>query len=180
MTAFEDGLWTRLVDQHGADTVWLPPRRRRALRAPLWGGAAAATAAATAIALGLLGGSAPAYAVTRNSNGTITLSIYRWSQVRIPEINARFAGLGSRWRVVPVRASCVTPWPPKDYGYDITSTVAGGAGSGSVTPGPTSPAFPGVWVIAAGRQPGGQFAIALITMRGPRPECLPPAALRPR
>jgi hypothetical protein len=182
MTAFEDGLWSRLVDEHGADRVSLPPQRtRRTTPSLIGGGAIAAAAAAAAIAMSVLGGSAPAYALTRNANGTITLSIYQWSRVDIRQIDARFAGMGSRWRFVPVTASCATPWPPKDkdWGYEIVSTTANGAKSGSVTPGPTSPAFPGVWVIAAGQRADGSVAIATVTMPGPLPECLPAAALSP-
>lgn len=181
MTAFEDGLWTRLVDEHDADRASLPARRtHRAKRPLIGGGVAVAIAAAAAIAITALSGPAPAYALTRNANGTITLSIYEWSRVNIRQINARFASMGSRWHVVPVTAPCATRWPPKpDYGYDIVSSTARGAQTGTVTPGPTLAAFPGVWVIAVGQQPDGQMAFATFNMARPMPKCLPPAALVP-
>jgi hypothetical protein len=65
MTAFDDGLWTRLVEEHGADRVELqissPQRNRRPLLLGLSGLGAVSAAGATVAVLSLSGAS-PAFA----------------------------------------------------------------------------------------------------------------------
>jgi hypothetical protein len=66
MTAFEDGLWTRLVREHGADGVafgtHLPERSRRPLALGLGGLGAVSAAGATVAVLSLSGGATNAFA----------------------------------------------------------------------------------------------------------------------
>jgi hypothetical protein len=66
MTAFDDGLWTRLVDEHGADRVALDPGPQRRDRRPLLLGASgvavACVAGALAVALSLAGEASNAFA----------------------------------------------------------------------------------------------------------------------
>ncbi|MGH2844254.1 MAG: hypothetical protein ACRDKL_11840, partial [Solirubrobacteraceae bacterium] len=68
MTAFEDGLWERLVDEHDADHVSITAPRQRSNRRPLViGGSLTGLAAATAAAvIGISAASTapPAYAMT--------------------------------------------------------------------------------------------------------------------
>ena len=64
MTAFDDGLWARLVDEHRADRVALapaPPPRRRLL-VGVSGVAALSLGGALAAVLSLVGGASPAFA----------------------------------------------------------------------------------------------------------------------
>ncbi len=66
MTAFEDGLWERLVDEHAADRVALgrvaKPRSRRRLLVGVSGIAAASGVGVLAAALSLFGGASTAFA----------------------------------------------------------------------------------------------------------------------
>lgn len=66
MTAFDDGLWTRLVDEHGADGVALGPvpkrRDRRRLLVGASGIAVAGVAGVIAVVLSLAGGASNAFA----------------------------------------------------------------------------------------------------------------------
>ena len=66
MTAFEDGLWTRLVDEHHADRVVLgpmpEPRARRRLLVGASGAAVAGMAGVIAVVLSLLSGATTAFA----------------------------------------------------------------------------------------------------------------------
>lgn len=66
MTAFDDGLWTRLVDEHGADRVALGDVRARRSRRPILVGASglavAGVAGAVAVVLSLAGGASNAFA----------------------------------------------------------------------------------------------------------------------
>ena len=66
MTTFDDGLWTRLVDEHEADRVALGPvpekRTRRPLLVGVSGVAAASVAGVLAAVLSLAGGASNAFA----------------------------------------------------------------------------------------------------------------------
>ena len=77
MSSFEDRLWSELVHEHG-DRMQLPAssgtraRRRPAL---IGGTALAAAAAAAAVLVFTATTSTPAYAVTSNSDGTVTVTL---------------------------------------------------------------------------------------------------------
>jgi len=111
MTDFEDHLWSHLVD-HGADRVAAPEldstrRRRRPL---VLGGSAtvlAAVAVGVVLALTATSATAPAYAVTDNHNGTVTLMIHQFADpADRAGVNQKLAQLGVRARVVPVQQGC--------------------------------------------------------------------------
>src|ERR1700722_15614598 len=109
MTGFDDGLWARLVDEHAADTVSLDNARRGHRRRPLLVGGGAATIAAATVAtfigFGASGGTAPAYAMTQNPDGSYTVTINDVATAA-PQLNAKFAQLGIEETVVPVQANC--------------------------------------------------------------------------
>jgi hypothetical protein len=109
MTKFADQLFDDLMQEHGASLadVRVPsaPTRRHAGRPVLL--AAGAAGAAVAVAAGLLtaGGGTPAYAVTRNPDGTVSLAVYQ--QSGIAGANQALHKLGDdRVVVVPVRVGC--------------------------------------------------------------------------
>src|SRR5215469_15388331 len=65
MTAFDDGLWTRLVEEHGADRINLRRARDSGNKRPLLlgvSGAALVSIAALATVLSLAGGATNAFA----------------------------------------------------------------------------------------------------------------------
>jgi hypothetical protein len=66
MSAFDDALWTRLVDQHEADRVAIRPVRKQNSRRPLWVGfggvAAVSVAGVLAAVLSLAGAAGSAFA----------------------------------------------------------------------------------------------------------------------
>ena len=113
MTKFEDQLYADLMRQHGPALAGTRPptasRRpiasRRALLATGAGGVAVAAAAGALAAGGLAaGGGTPAYAVTANHDGTVTLAVYQESGLK--QANARLRQLGDRVVLVPVRPGC--------------------------------------------------------------------------
>ena len=153
MTKFADQLFDDLMREHGSTlTTTRPPapRRhvatRRALLAVGGGGVAVAAAAgalvATAGANGaghgadVAGGTTPAYAVTTNPDGTVTLAVYQ--KDGIAGANARLRELGdSQVYVVPVGAGCPSisslPAPAvslngKHLGVQTSVTVGSSAG----------------------------------------------------
>jgi hypothetical protein len=109
MTEFEDGLWTRLVEEHDADGVSLTvvPERRAPRRLLVGGGATAtaAIAAAAVVAFSATGGATPAYAMTQNADGSYTFTINDLATAA-PELNAKFKQLGIDETVVTASASC--------------------------------------------------------------------------
>ena len=110
MTNFEDRLISELIEEHGAALATVErPAGRRGNGRPLWiGGGAVAVAAAIAIGITLVGGgSAPAYAVTQNPDGTVTLTLNELSG--IDGANQRLHQLGLPVVVVPATADCAAP-----------------------------------------------------------------------
>jgi hypothetical protein len=110
MTKFEDQLYADLMREHGpalADTR--PPaasqRHIASRRVLLASGAGGLAVVATAGALVAAAGSGtPAYALTTNHDGTVTLAVYQASG--ITQANAKLRQLGDKVVVVPVKAGC--------------------------------------------------------------------------
>jgi hypothetical protein len=129
MTKFSDQLFDDLMREHGpALTHARPPahprRRVTPRRALLAGGGTLAVAAAIAGTLVARSGS-PAYAVTKNPDGTITLAVYQTSG--IAGANARLRQLGDKQVVVvPVEPGCPRPPAPavSGRGHRITTGMA--------------------------------------------------------
>ena len=138
MTKFADQLFDDLMREHGsalARTRPPAPRRHMATRRTLLAaGTACAAVAATAGALVASGGT-PAYAVTANPDGTVTLAVYQNSGMA--GANARLRQLGDgQVVVVPVKAGCPSlrslPAPAvPPHGH--LAVQAGSSRNGSVT-----------------------------------------------
>jgi hypothetical protein len=112
MSKFEDRLWRELVQEHGAELAQMTPpaaNHRRRQRPKLLAGTTVGLAGVgTAVALIVsAAGSSPAFAVTRNNDGTVTVWIKRIDG--IAGANARLEALGVRARAVVVAAGCKPP-----------------------------------------------------------------------
>ena len=134
MSKFEDRLWRDLVRKHGADLAQMtrpaakPPRRARPrlLAGTSIGLAVAGTAAALVLSAA---SSPPAFAVSRNSDGTWTVSIQKLAAVH--GANAKLAALGIRARLVVVAQACtVKALPPAA----VQAMQLAKAGSGRAAP----------------------------------------------
>ena len=112
MTAFEDGLWTRLVDEHDADRVTLATAPKQTHKRPLMIGGSlttlAATSAAAVVAITTATSAPPAYALTPTGNGTYTLRINDIATA-IPALNAKLKQLDINVTVIPVTTTCTAP-----------------------------------------------------------------------
>ena len=110
MTRFADELFDDLMREHGSALAHTrapaAPKRHPAARPVLLtAGAGGLAVAATVGSLLATGGGTPAYAVTRNSDGTVTLAVYQ--QSGIAAVNAQLHQLGDdRVVVVPVGSDC--------------------------------------------------------------------------
>src|SRR5215469_3104562 len=129
MTKFSDQLFDDLMREHGPALAHTrppahPQRRVTARQALLAGGGTLAVAAAIAGTL-VATSPSPAYAVTKNPDGTITLAVYRTSG--IAGANARLRQLGDKQVVVvPIKPGCPRPPAPavSGRGHRITMGTA--------------------------------------------------------
>ncbi len=110
MSRFKDRLWSDLVRVHGSDLSKLsrPEPKSRPRPRVLAGTGLGLVAAGSAAAI-LIGtaGTTPAFAVTKNNDGSVTVWVAR--PAGIPQANARLAALGYRARLVQITAACGAP-----------------------------------------------------------------------
>lgn len=142
--------------------------RRRAL-----GLAAASTTALAAgvivLVMGATTSATPAYALTQNADGTITISLNNLTR-GIPQLNARLRQMGIHYTVIPVTPNC-------RFSNSVLS-VGPGSLSETITIGnPQEPA--GVdGYLAAERLPNGKIGLAVGGMKAPLPNCVSPTPMR--
>ena len=189
MTKFADQLLTDLMDEYrpALERIQPPPHRPRPLarRRPVWlATGAAGLAGAAAASLALLGGAAPAYAVTSHPNGTVTVALSRLDG--IPGANAKLHALGDHVVVVPVRPGCPPmsslqhPSTPPPGRHQTTATRSS---DGSVTVNVQGIPAGDTAVVAAASLPHGGTMMAVGLTTGPVPSCVslpaPPAGSGP-
>jgi hypothetical protein len=170
VSTFEDAIWAHLVDHHDADRFEFraPPLPTRTVRR----GAAIASAAllagvvvAMVLVLSASTSAPPAYALTQVAGGSYTVSLYDVS-AGIPALNAKFAQLGIRATVVPIKAGCTASSfdPVEAAPGSLTETVT--IGNRYIPPG-----YRGY--IAAELLPNGRIGLALGDTPEPIPSCFP-------
>jgi hypothetical protein len=144
-----------------------PPRRRALRLAAASGTAVAAVAAIAVLGISATTGAEPAYALTQNSDGSLTISLNNLT-TGIPQLNARLRAVGiDDYTVVPVTSNCPTPWAYLVPGPGTMSeTITIGAQN-------DEPAGANGY-LAAEQLPDGQIALASGGMRGPLPPCFSP------
>ena len=178
---FEDHLWREFVHEHGDGLAQLSrPAARHTLRRPrLVAGAGLCLAGgATALALILSATSAPAFAVTRNSNGTVTVTINQIAGVS--GANTDLAALGVNARAVPIVQGCTATLQqllPKRTSSVIllpkrTSSVIYPHGSRSVTIEPSRIPAGDTLVLAVVQSTGVLQILVGMVHRGAVPRCL--------
>jgi hypothetical protein len=139
MNKFSDQLFTDLMNEHGpalAGTVLTGTRQRHPVRrAALLAGGAGTLAVALTAGLTLTGGGAsPAYAVTKNPDGTLTIAVS--SPSGIAGANATLHAMGEHVYLVPVKAGCPSidslPQPVYPDNAQVSMSIASDA-NGSIT-----------------------------------------------
>ena len=170
---FEDRLWRDLVRDHGADLATVrrydsTTRSKRPLL--LGGGAVSLVGAASLLALALTATtSAPAYAVTNNLDGTVTVTIRDIAGVT--GANVQLARLGVRARAVPAVVNCSTTaaripayqWAGKALRPDPASFA--------VTLRPSEIPNGDTLVLAARQISHDHVELGVMMVRGPAPAC---------
>jgi hypothetical protein len=195
VASFEERLWAELVEQHGAlladePRAALSPRRREQRR-PAWrrallpaaGLATVLAGVLVAIVIGLGSGNRPsaAFAVVRNPDGTVQVTISELAGVQ--GANQRLMELGVPARVVSWNEGCATrPGEFKEAPLSAEQaqrieTPAGPAGAASVVLTPAAvPA--GDTVVIGARALGQSGAVSAVGLEvgiyeGAAPTCLP-------
>jgi len=191
MTKFADQLFDDLMREHGtalanaAARVRPPTPAKRPLtarRTVLAAGgtlvvAGAAAGAVAAIAAGTLvaGGGTPAYAVTKNPDGTVTLAVHQKSG---------FAGANARLRqlddgqvvVVPVEPGCPTlgslPAPPVSGKGRMMSMGVGRSKNGTITVSAQGIPAGDILVVGMETDPQGGSLTGSALTSAPAPSCL--------
>ncbi|GLY49364.1 hypothetical protein [Lentzea sp. NBRC 102530] len=102
MTTFKDKLLNDLMREHGETVEEAPERPVRSARPLL--AAAGVLALAGAATFAIVGNDAPAYAVTKNADGTVTVTI---KDVKgVDGANAKLREYGIRAKAVPMSRDC--------------------------------------------------------------------------
>jgi hypothetical protein len=173
MATFEDQLWTDLLSEHGTELAGASrsaTRRSRAKPILVTAGTFGVVGAATAVALTLTAtASPPAYAVTANPDGTVSVTINEI--VGVSGANAELARLHVRAKAVLETADC-TANPPQVP----TKVFGGGALQGNPVDGVTiiPDAIPvGDTLMLVAKTSGNAGALTAIIVRGPAPSCSP-------
>ncbi len=130
MTKFTDNLWRDLVREHGPTLAHAdrpgPGRARRPRPRVLAGSTLALAGAGAALTLGLTAtGSSPAYAITKNGDGSVLVTINQNSA--LPQANAKLTAMGIREQIT----------------IDMASGAAAVSGPVSCTPAPGVSNLPG-------------------------------------
>ena len=172
---FEDHLWREFVHEHGDGLAQLSrPAARHTLRRPRLVAGLGLVGGATALALILTATSAPSFAVTRNSNGTVTVTINQIAGVS--GANTELAVLGVSATAVPIVQRCTAALQllPKESSFPILPSPGSGLPQ-SVTIEPSAiPA--GDTVVLAVAQIAGGIQMLDGMVQGAAPACVPPAS----
>ena len=178
MGNFEDELWTDLLQAHGdgLENAQRPtPRRSRTRPLALTAGAAGVVGVGTVLAITLTATtSVPAYAVTENSDGTVTVTLHDISGVT--GINAKLAALGVRARALTPRPDCTEVEHP-DPAYRMVNAntdplaVASNAAQGKVVIQPRAIPVGDTLVLTAADFGHGEFMFSVGMVLDPAPSC---------
>jgi hypothetical protein len=176
---YEDALWDEIVENHYdeiADLRMPAPTPRRRPKALV--GATVLTAVGAGVAVIAISASsttAPAYAVTRNSDGSVSVTLRQLSA--IADVNARLKELGVQAVVTRTGGECSSV-PTKIVRLSpvrVSPSTAPGASwsTKQVTIPGSSPAPPGVvHVLIARRNAGGRIALVQGQSNAPVPACV--------
>ncbi|MCP2248676.1 hypothetical protein [Lentzea aerocolonigenes] len=171
MTTFKDNLLNDLMREHGETVEEAPVRTTRSARPLLIAGAALAIAGAATVAITTSGGTPEAYAVTKNADGSVTVSIKDIKGV--DPANAKLREYGIHAKAVPMSRECA---PLDESKMKITEDYRlprQNEADGSVTMSPGD--VPDGWTILLGisNMPNRGTGLGFTgPHRDPAPDCL--------
>jgi hypothetical protein len=185
MSGFHDRLWQMLVDEHRADAAApggsdarrsltrarLRARRRRPVAVTAGAlGLGGAVAAAVVLIVSASATTTPAYALTQNPDGSVSVTINDL-QTAIPQLNARFKAMGIDETVIPIEQGCRSggsvPAAPSSLANDTFTFYPGRKY--------LAPGYQGI--LAAGYTASGQLLYLQGAVKPPLPPCVAPNPL---
>jgi hypothetical protein len=176
MSRFEDRLWSDLAGAYGSQLALVSPLpQRRSRRAPALALALVLVLVVTIVAVLALapGTSTPsAYAVSRNADGTLTVTIDELGGVA--GANGHLAALGVDARVVAVQQDCASSARPIAIEMNTYARMAHIEGQGVTIQPVAIPA--GDTLVLAVHTIGGAVALSVGLYHGAAPTCLPPGS----
>lgn len=196
MSNFEDQLWSQLVRERGEQMRAAPrataalassvtatrpaTRRARRLRRPalLTGSALGIAGLATAGVFALTSAS-PAFAVTKNPDGTVAISLSDLSDV--PALNQKLAQDGVPVTVVPINTSCSATAALNNPSGEGTPNMSANHQEATdvVTIDPSLIPSRDIGVLGASQTASGQMELVFGETTPPAPSCLNSAAFTP-
>ncbi|NUP52423.1 MAG: hypothetical protein HOW97_34635 [Catenulispora sp.] len=183
MTKFADHLFEELMEQHADALTAVPvqtPARRRLTR-PVWASAGTVAAAATAaVGFTVFSGTASAYAVTDNHDGTLTVKVTKPSG--IAGANAELQKMGSRVAVVQASAGCpsIETFRAPTEGNGQTEVTVQMAGDPSAITVSASGLPADETALVVYNFDNGKTSTGMVPIKGPAPSCVSlPAAPPP-
>lgn len=173
MSTFEDQLWSELVREHGHQmglpTITVRPQRRRPALITGTALAAVGVMAAIVLATGAGTGTPPAYAVTTNPDGSVTVTL---NDVKaITGLNAELARDGIRAKAIPLTADCPT------RGFPNAMPAGTNPGTYTITVVPADIPAGYTAIVAASQNSSGEVQLAQGAWPSPGPSCLNSAPL---
>ena len=170
MSTFEDRLWSALVSEHGHEMRLHPTEietNKRTRRPAILTGTALAGAGLTAaavLAFTATTSTPPAFAVTDNADGTVTVTLNDISA--ITSLNAELARDGIDAKAVPLTADCATrgfphPMPAGTNPSTYTITIV----PSQIPAGSTA-------IVAASEDAKGQVSLVQGAWPSPGPPCI--------
>jgi hypothetical protein len=175
MGKFEDRLLSDLLTEHrpALDAVEVPAPRRAGHR-PLWIAASVLglTGAVTVGAV-LIGGGSPAYAVTKDADGTVSVTLRESSGM--DGANDELRELGVPAKVVPVRPECpsVDTLPVVQPQGKVTGKATTNA-DGSISFETTGVPDGATVVVTSEEDAAGKLTLGMFLVDGPAPDCVSP------
>lgn len=167
--SFKDNLLDDLMQQHGHD-VQMPEQRRRSARPVLVAAAAVAVAGVATVAITATGGAPEAYAVTKNADGSVTVTIRDIKAVDAANAKLREYGIGAK--AVPMSRECA---PLDESRMDLVDgweiPRQGEDGSVTMSPGDIPEGYQ--VLLGVSNLPGRGTGLAVTgPVKTPTPDCL--------
>jgi hypothetical protein len=176
MSTYEDRLWSDLVREHGEQMRAHPvltrtstSRRRPGIVTSTAALAAAAAAVTVALILSVTTSTPPAYAVTTNPDGTVTVTLNDISALN--GLNAELSRDGIRAKAIPLTSDCPvhSPLVTMPAGTDPSTYTI------TIVPSQIPAGYTGV--LAAGTSSAGQIVLLMGAIQPPPPACFNSTAM---
>jgi hypothetical protein len=170
MSTFEDRLWSQLVEEYGDELLirpgmTAPGHRRRRRPALITGTALVATSLTAAAVLGLSASTStpPAFAVTDNTDGTVTVKLKDIAD--LTALNAELAREGIPAQAIPLSRACPVHAPM----VIMPSGTAPNTYAITIVPSQIPAGYTGV--LAASQTALGRVELVMGAIKPPLPPC---------